>query len=82
MALRTLITGATGFIGGHVADACAARGHAVHTVARSGSDAARLEQLGVTVIRGDLTDLEVIRKAVEGVDVVVHCAKVGDWAGR
>ena len=80
MALRTLITGATGFVGGHVADAFVARGHAVRTVARPGSDAARLEQLGVTVIRGDLTDLDVIRKAVEGVDVVVHCAaKVGDW---
>jgi nucleoside-diphosphate-sugar epimerase len=49
-------------------------------VARPASDAARLEQLGVSVIRGDLTDLETIRKAVDGVDLVVHCAaKVGDW---
>src|SRR5262245_31024213 len=47
MALRFLITGATGFIGGHLAEACAARGHAVRTVVRPGSDAARLEQLGV-----------------------------------
>jgi nucleoside-diphosphate-sugar epimerase len=80
MALRTLITGATGFVGGHVADACVARGHAVRTVARPGSDTARLEQIGVTVIRGDLTDLDIIRQAVRDVDLVIHCAaKVGDW---
>jgi nucleoside-diphosphate-sugar epimerase len=80
MALRILITGATGFVGGHVAEAAVARGHAVSTIARPGSDTALLERLGVAIHRGDLTDPEVVRRAVEGVEVVVHCAaKVGDW---
>jgi nucleoside-diphosphate-sugar epimerase len=80
MSDRYCITGATGFVGGHLAEACVARGHAVSTIARSGSDTALLEQLGVTIHRGDLTDHAVVKQALEGADVVVHCAaKVGDW---
>src|SRR5438067_964759 len=77
--MRYLITGATGFVGGHVAEACAARGLAVSAVARPNSDVALLEKLGVTLYRGDITDAEVVKKALDGADVVVHCAaKVGD----
>ncbi len=75
-----LLTGATGFVGSHVAEALARRGDAVRTLARAGSDTAFLDKLGVTVVRGDLTDAEALKRAVEGCDVVVHCAaKVGDW---
>jgi nucleoside-diphosphate-sugar epimerase len=75
-----LITGATGFVGGHLAEACAARGNQVATLARQGSETAFLERLGVTVHRGDLSDPEAVRRALEGAEVVVHCAaKVGDW---
>lgn len=75
-----LITGATGFVGGHVAEACQRRGMAIRTVARAKSDTRQLEQLGVTIVRGDLTDAAVVRQAVAGVDLVVHCAaRVGDW---
>jgi nucleoside-diphosphate-sugar epimerase len=74
-----LITGATGFVGGHVAEACVRRGLAVRTIARAGSDTALLDRLGVTVFRGNLSDLAVVRQAVAGTDVIVHCAaKVGD----
>ena len=80
MPLNILVTGATGFVGGHVAEACVARGHAVRTIARPSSDTALLDQLGVAIHRGDLTDPETVRKAVEGIDAIVHCAaKVGDW---
>ena len=75
-----LITGATGFVGGHVAEACVARGMHVHALARAGSDVALLEKLGVSLHRGDLTDSAILRQAVEDVDAVIHCAaKVGDW---
>ncbi|MCI0703099.1 MAG: NAD-dependent epimerase/dehydratase family protein, partial [Planctomycetia bacterium] len=75
-----LLTGATGFVGSHVAEALVRRGDTVRTLARSGSDTAFIESLGVSVVRGDLTDAEAIKRAVEGCDVVVHCAaKVGDW---
>ncbi len=77
---RYFITGATGFVGSHLAEACVQRGHAVVTLARPQSDTALLEKLGVQIIRGDLTDEAALRSAVEQADVVVHCAaKVGDW---
>lgn len=75
-----LITGATGFLGSHLAEACVQRGLAVRTIARPSSDTHLLERLGVTIHRGDLTDAAVVRQAVDGTDVIVHCAaKVGDW---
>jgi nucleoside-diphosphate-sugar epimerase len=78
--MRYLITGATGFIGGHVAEACVERGHQVSTIARHGSDMTLLEPLGVTIHRGELSDAALVRQALEEADVVVHCAaKVGDW---
>jgi nucleoside-diphosphate-sugar epimerase len=80
MSDRYFITGATGFVGGHLAEACKARGSAVSTIARANSDTALLEGLGVTIHRGDLADTALVRRAVEAADVVVHCAaKVGDW---
>jgi nucleoside-diphosphate-sugar epimerase len=80
MSLRYLITGATGCVGGHIAEACVGRGDAVSTIARLSSDTGLLDRLGVTIHRGDLVDTEVVRKAVADSDVVVHCAaKVGDW---
>jgi len=74
-----LITGATGFVGSHVADDAVSRG-AVRALVRSSADTAHLQKLGVQLVPGDLTDPAAIKTAVEGVDVVIHCAaKVGDW---
>ncbi|MBY0460930.1 MAG: NAD-dependent epimerase/dehydratase family protein, partial [Gemmataceae bacterium] len=75
-----LVTGATGFVGSHVAEALVRRGDTVRTLARDGSDTKFLDGLGVTTVRGDLTDAEALKRAVAGCDVVVNCAaKVGDW---
>jgi nucleoside-diphosphate-sugar epimerase len=75
-----LITGATGFVGSHLAEACAARGWAVRALVRPGTDASLLERIHAAVLRGTITDADGLRNALEGVDVVFHCAaKVGDW---
>lgn len=75
-----LVTGATGFVGFHVAEALARRGDTVRTLARAASDTKQLDALGVQVVRGDLTDPAALKAAVEGCDAVVNCAaKVGDW---
>ncbi len=75
-----LITGATGFLGSHLVEACVARGYAVRALVRAGTDTTQLEKQGVTVVRGDVIDPEAVRQAVEDVQVVFHCAaKVGDW---
>ena len=75
-----LVTGATGFVGSHVAEALSRRGDSVRAIARVGSDTSQLKQLGATIVAGDLADPASIKDALAGVDVVVHCAaKVGDW---
>jgi len=79
--MRILITGASGFVGGHVAEACVRRDWPIHLLARPASDLHGLEsQAGVTVFRGELHDPAVVRQALADVDAVIHCAaKVGDW---
>lgn len=79
--MRTLITGASGFVGRHIAEACLRRDWPLHLIARSASNLEQLEgQPGVTVFRGELTDAALVRRALNDVDAVIHCAaKVGDW---
>jgi nucleoside-diphosphate-sugar epimerase len=80
MPTTCLITGATGFVGSHLAEACRERGWTVRALARQGSDTARLIELGVEIIIGDLADNALPPALLEGVDVVFHCAaRVGDW---
>ncbi len=80
MAHNVLVTGATGFIGSHVAEALLRRGDRVVALVRPNADAAFLESCGATIARGDLTDPMSLTAAVQDIDVVVHCAaKVGDW---
>jgi nucleoside-diphosphate-sugar epimerase len=78
--MRCLVTGASGFIGSHVAEALRGRGDDVATVVRKTSDTRLLEELGVQLVVGDLADATVVQSALDGVQNVVHCAaKVGDW---
>ncbi|QEL16051.1 NAD-dependent epimerase/dehydratase family protein [Limnoglobus roseus] len=75
-----LITGATGFVGSHVADLAHARGITVRALARPTADLAHLKSLNAEIVPGDLTDATAVAKAVDGVDAVIHAAaKVGDW---
>lgn len=75
-----LVTGATGLVGSHVALAARERGLSVRALVRSSSSVQPLEQAGVELLRGDMTDSDTLRQAVCGVSLIVHCAaKVGDW---
>src|SRR5262249_9750188 len=74
------ITGATGFLGGHLAEACAARGLRVKALARPSSDASALLKPNIEVVRGDLSEPDTLPAALDGVEVVFHAAaRVGDW---
>lgn len=80
MSHTVLVTGATGFVGSHVAELLTQRGHRVRGLARLGASTQFLEEAGVEVFRGDLTDPASLAAAVDGADVIVNCAaKVGDW---
>jgi nucleoside-diphosphate-sugar epimerase len=75
-----LITGATGFLGGHLAEACAQRGWQVRALARATSDTSALTHPAITLVPGDLAEPASLPAALEGVEVVFHAAaKVGDW---
>lgn len=79
-ARRTLITGATGLLGSHIAEQLTARGERVRALVRPTSDTAFLRGLGAELIVGDLRDGGALRRAVAETEVVYHCAaKVGDW---
>ena len=67
-----LVTGATGFVGGHVVHALRAQGAPVRALAREARRGGRLETWGATVVEGDMTDPASLRRAVDGCDVVVH----------
>ena len=51
-----LITGATGFVGSHLAEACASHGYAARGFVRPGSDIGHLKRTGIELAYGDLTD--------------------------
>jgi nucleoside-diphosphate-sugar epimerase len=75
-----VVTGATGLLGSHVAEQLVERGERVRALVRPTSDTTFLSALGVELAVGDLGDLASVRRAVDGADVVYHCAaKVGDW---
>jgi nucleoside-diphosphate-sugar epimerase len=72
--MNILVTGGTGFTGGHLCQRLVGQGHHVRTLSRRGSAVALLEQMGVEIIPGDLSDPVAIATAVHGVESVYHIA--------
>ena len=70
----TLVTGATGLIGGAVARLLVERGDPVRAFARSPNRAGELRALGAEVVVGDITDAEAVAQAVHGCSRVAHFA--------
>lgn len=79
--MNALVTGATGFLGGHLTQRLLSDGDQVRILARSAERAKELRDAGAEVRVGDLRDPEAIRGLAEGVDVVYHLASaiVGPW---
>lgn len=71
-----LVTGATGFTGGHLARRLAKDGHKVRALVRNPQKAADLAELGIELAPGDLTDPASLAKAMEGIELVYHIAAV------
>ncbi len=71
---KVLVTGASGFIGSHLAKRLAAQGEEVTCLVRKRSSVDRLRPLGVNLVFGDVTDQESLAAAISGQQTVYHLA--------
>ena len=71
-----LVTGGTGFVGGHVVRALLDAGKPVRCLVRDLGRAGQLEGLGSELVEADMTEPETLRGAVEGVESVVHLVAI------
>jgi dihydroflavonol-4-reductase len=72
--MKVFLTGATGFVGHHVARAFAAEGADLRLLVRKSSNLANLEGIAGDTHVGDLSEPETLRSALAGCDAVVHVA--------
>jgi len=77
-----LVTGATGFLGSHVARRLVAQGDDVRVLVRATSDRGRLHRLTLDYAEGDVTDAASVERAMEGIELVFHCAAVVEFGPR
>lgn len=81
--MKVAITGASGFLGGALAEAYHERGDDVVALVRETSDTSLLERLGVELVVGELNDLDAFGQLVDDVELAIHCAAMatdfGPW---
>jgi nucleoside-diphosphate-sugar epimerase len=78
--MQTLVTGATGFLGSHIADRLIERGDSVRALVRKTSDTSYIESRGAELVVGDITEPGSLPGALAGAEVVYHAAaNVSDW---
>ncbi len=72
--MKVLVTGATGFIGFHVARFLREKGHQVRALVRQGTDDSSVASLGAETFVGDVRDFGAVVKALEGCEQAYHIA--------
>jgi nucleoside-diphosphate-sugar epimerase len=73
---KVLVTGGTGFVGGHLVDALVKKGYEVTCLVREKSDQRLLKDLNVRLTFGDVTKKDSLTEAVKDVDYIYHLAGV------
>ena len=80
--MKCLVTGATGFTGGHLARTLVAQGHTVRALVRPKSNTADLVKAGVEPFEGQLADAADVKAAAAGCEKIFHIAAVFRTAGH
>jgi nucleoside-diphosphate-sugar epimerase len=81
--MRAFVTGGSGFVGKRLITALRERGDAVRGLGRSEAARKEVSQLGAEPWEGDLSDVEVLKRGMEGCEVVFHSAAVvKQWGPR
>jgi nucleoside-diphosphate-sugar epimerase len=76
--VRALVTGASGFVGSRLVTRLTSDGHSVRALVRRGLVGRDGEDARSQRVRGDVTDAESLQRAIQGSDLVFHCA----WGGN
>jgi uncharacterized protein YbjT (DUF2867 family) len=74
--MKVLVTGATGFVGPRVANAIVDAGHEVRVLERKPGSWERAGIRCQESVQGDMTDADSLRRAVQGMEVVVHLVAI------
>ena len=69
-----LVTGASGFVGGHLVERLASEGTRIRALMRPGRESEIVRNAGAEIVVGDLSDPDSLERAVTGVDAVIHLA--------
>jgi len=72
--MRILVTGATGFLGSHIAEQLARQGHAVRVLVRHTSDRSFLQGFDAEEALGEVNQPDSLPAVVDGVEAIVHAA--------
>jgi nucleoside-diphosphate-sugar epimerase len=76
--MKIFMTGASGYIGGTVAESLIKAGHSVTGLARAENSAAKLRAHGIEAVRGELSAHSAVRNAARAADAVINCADASD----
>ena len=81
--MKNLVTGATGFVGSHIAERLIKEGEEVVALVRKTSNTKFLSSIGVKFAYGDINDPESLKKVMQGIDIVYHSAALADeWISQ
>jgi dihydroflavonol-4-reductase len=79
--MDVLVTGAGGYLGGHVVRALTEAGHEPRALVRREDQVSALEAMGARVFMGGLFDEQSLHRAARGADGLIHCAaRMGYWS--
>lgn len=80
--MKVFVTGASGWIGFATVQALLKAGHTVRGLVRSDEGEAKVNATGATAVRGDLDDLDLLRREASAADGVIHLGNKHDWANQ